>query len=351
MIGDILADSLYIKGSDNFDQSIVYDREANGSLNVSRGWLPTFYLESLRNNDVKTILAYEPFIESIDKFWPETFSPTTVWFDDLVMCMQSSLIYSGSGTSSLCITSLKKFEGGLYRAEVVPQINDRNQIKDIRLAQFEEGREYTIYLQHRGNRIRVYVEDEESPHWELMKAEQQFYEQFKQFPNAGRWPGEKDYKSYLAPDIFEPWPVLPLTGLKNVIDKKPVDTISHRLTSNLRLRSRPGTSAAIVDTLPEGSGVYVLRTGDSATIDGITAPWVYVAAQNGKQGWCFSGYLEEIKEEPNPAAAAQDALPEAQTNGEPENSGIPPAALIGGGIGIAGIAVLFVFIRRKKKKP
>jgi hypothetical protein len=347
MIGAIEADALYIKDSDNFDRSIIFTKKSDGTFESRQGWIPTFYLEAIEKNDPETILSYEPFIESVYSAWQDynMFSPTIFYFHNIAFCIRSALIYGGP--SAFFITSLTNRGNSIYQLETLPAIMSDKYIKDTRLEQFEDREKYILYIHHRKNRLRIYVEGEEFLHWELMKTEQQFNEKFEQFPNAGHWPGDKDYKSCLAPDIFEPWPVLPLTDLKNVIDKKPITTISHTLTSNLRLRTKPGTSAAVEDTLPEGSGVYVLQTGDSATIDGITAPWVYVAAQNVKQGWCFSGYLEEVREEPEPAAAAQDALPETQTDGEAENSGIPPAALIGGGIIV--IAALFALIRRKKK--
>jgi hypothetical protein len=301
------------------------------------------------------LLSYEHFITDTEKaggpIWDSgnMFEPTTFWFHDLVIATTSPYI---GGMSAFFITNLERPEANIYRAECVADVMHfySAQIAPIAARNLEDistGEKYVLYIQHNNNRVRIYLNGEEAPRWELMKVSARFIEIFGGFPYKGQWPGEQDYKSYLAPDIFEPWPALPLSDLKNVIDKKPVTTISHTLTSNLRLRAKPGTSSAVVDTLQEGSGVYMLQTGNTATIDGITAPWVYVAAQNGRQGWCFSGYLEEAGREPQapPEAAQPDAAPEAETG---EGGGVPYAALAAGAVALAGVCAALA-LRRKKK--
>jgi hypothetical protein len=344
IIALVIADDLYIEGSGSFDSDIVYKETGR---EIAGAWYPLYYIDALEKDAPDGILVHESHVPEIEKREPHrVYFAASFWFHDLVILINTPLI---QGYSAFHITHLDNHGNGIYKAQILSNIVSKFGFTGADLKNIIDMERYTLYIHHSNNRLRIYLDGEEKPQWNLFNASYEFSLLLRGFHKEGHWPGDKDYKSYLAPDIFEPWPVLPLSDLKNIIDKKPVDTISHRLTSNLRLRSRPGTSAAIVDTLPEGSGVYVLRTGDSATIDGITAPWVYVAAQNGNQGWCFSGYLEEIKEEPNPAAAAQDALPEAQTDGEAESGTIPPAALIGGGTGILVLAALFALIRRKKK--
>lgn len=70
---------------------------------------------------------------------------------------------------------------------------------------------------------------------------------------------------------------------------------THRVLENLRLREAADTNSKVVTTLPKDTEVQVLETGSTATINGITAPWVKVVSNSGYTGWCFSGYLEDIK--------------------------------------------------------
>jgi hypothetical protein len=137
-------------------------------------------------------------------------------------------------------------------------------------------------------------------------------------------------------------------------------TQSYKATANLRLRGLPATGGAIVTTIPAGGRVKVLRAGAFATIDGISAPWVYAITGEGRRGWCFSGYLEETDQEPEappmpappvraePLVAIKEAAP-AEPATASGSGGIPPAAFIGGGIGIAALAALLVVMCRKKK--
>jgi hypothetical protein len=345
-IGEVESDALYIEGSDSFSPALTYEK--NPGHDPLASWIPTFYLKSLDMDEKNYIIEAEPHIklveESSRRFWTDDFPPTRFWFNDIGIYIKSFFIF---GASVLFITQLSNYDNVMYRAEIIPSIaTSPHDVKDTRLEDFTEGQKYILYLHHNNNRLRIYVEGEQSPRWELMKADEEFIENFMKFPNRGRWPGDKDYKSYLAPDIFEPWPVLPLSELKNVIDETPITTISHRLTSNLRLRTKPGTSSAVVDTLPEGSGVYVLQTGDGATIDGISAPWVYVAAQNGKQGWCFSGYLEPVQELPQiPAESGEQA---AENPASPPPTEVSRAFIIACGAACLIALGVIVFLRRKK---
>jgi hypothetical protein len=48
--------------------------------------------------------------------------------------------------------------------------------------------------------------------------------------------------------------------------------------------------------LPAGAKVLVTETGKTETIDGITAPWVWIWTENANIfGWVFSGYLKKIQ--------------------------------------------------------
>jgi hypothetical protein len=291
-IGEVEAEALRIEGSDSFPQKILFDK--NVAADYVADWIPTYYIESLEKESPDSIPIHEPHIEeaSMNVFndrWKNHFSPTTLWFNDLVIILSSSLIYSAN--SVFYITQLKDFRNDLYKANTIVDLAPTNntRISDSRLEQFSDGDICTLYIHYRENRIRIYVDGEELYRWELMKVPDGFRKLFSKFPKTGSFPGGKDYKSYLAPDIFEPWPVLTLTEIKSIISQ-PV----FRTTSNLRLRSLPGTNGKILATIPAGETVSLKETGEKETIDNITAPWVYVRTQDGKEGWCFSGYLQPV---------------------------------------------------------
>jgi hypothetical protein len=66
-------------------------------------------------------------------------------------------------------------------------------------------------------------------------------------------------------------------------------------TVSLRVRESADTSAKIITTLTQGSKVEVLEKGKSDTINNIKGNWVKVKTEKGETGWCFDGYLEEVK--------------------------------------------------------
>lgn len=62
-------------------------------------------------------------------------------------------------------------------------------------------------------------------------------------------------------------------------------------SDNLNIRSEPNLQAQKVGLIPKGQALTLMQTGQTAHIDGITAPWVKVRLQDGTEGWCFSGYI------------------------------------------------------------
>ena len=60
----------------------------------------------------------------------------------------------------------------------------------------------------------------------------------------------------------------------------------------LRLRANANTTSDIVVTIPKNARVRLLEEGKIQIIDGIAAKWIKVETEDGKEGWCFSGYLK-----------------------------------------------------------
>ncbi|MCL2382475.1 MAG: SH3 domain-containing protein [Treponema sp.] len=133
---------------------------------------------------------------------------------------------------------------------------------------------------------------------------------------------------------------------------------THTATVRLRARDDPTTTSLIVTTLDLGAEVQILETGPTATIDGITAPWVRIQTANGFTGWSFSGYLEPIQltvqavepaEAPTAATviAVEQFVPVAQHDAA--TSSMPTwllAVIVGGAATVGGTA--FFAVKRKR---
>jgi len=126
---------------------------------------------------------------------------------------------------------------------------------------------------------------------------------------------------------------------------------THRVLENLRLRDAANTGSKVVTTLPKDAEVQVVEKGSAATINDITAPWVKVVSSTGYTGWCFSGYLEEIKIQP-PEIPAIGVEIEKQTRAEKtdaeENSKPARLWLIVVAVVMAGGVAVFLAVKRKR---
>jgi len=63
----------------------------------------------------------------------------------------------------------------------------------------------------------------------------------------------------------------------------------------LNIRADPNVRGEKVVLAGKGSPLTVLEEGKKETIDGITAPWIKVRLPDGKEGWCFAGYVAARK--------------------------------------------------------
>jgi len=68
------------------------------------------------------------------------------------------------------------------------------------------------------------------------------------------------------------------------------------VVESLRLREEPKTNGKEIQTMPKGTMVVKLDTGDEAAINYITGNWLYVQTEDETKGWCFGGYLADTKE-------------------------------------------------------
>lgn len=77
-------------------------------------------------------------------------------------------------------------------------------------------------------------------------------------------------------------------------------------TDNLKVRGNEGLNGKALFTLKKDSRIFVLEIGKKEKIDGIDSNWVKIVTdksldkdgkeiEQGKQGWCFGGYLSKYK--------------------------------------------------------
>jgi hypothetical protein len=88
-------------------------------------------------------------------------------------------------------------------------------------------------------------------------------------------------------------------GLELIPNKK------YRLTRQMYLFSEQDVSPDVNDYLKIGAVVTYLKSGELVEDQKVRMPWVYVRSEKqkkpdmgkGREGWCFSHYLEMVEDE------------------------------------------------------
>lgn len=79
-------------------------------------------------------------------------------------------------------------------------------------------------------------------------------------------------------------------------DKKVPPRVFSYINNEVKTRDRADGSGTVVGSLPFGEKVEVLmRTAETESIDGATAPWYLVRRGHGEEGWVFGAYLQGEK--------------------------------------------------------
>ncbi|MBP7096390.1 MAG: SH3 domain-containing protein [Spirochaetia bacterium] len=65
--------------------------------------------------------------------------------------------------------------------------------------------------------------------------------------------------------------------------------------AGLRIRLRASTDAFVLGSLGKDEAITILKTGETATIGGITAPWYRIKKADGLIGWAFGGYIKVVE--------------------------------------------------------
>lgn len=95
---------------------------------------------------------------------------------------------------------------------------------------------------------------------------------------------EDYYKKWFYRDELDGWEVVDdvrFTGQKYIA------------TDNLKIRAEPSLNAEKIGLIKKDDYAKILEVGEKITIDGIESAWVKVRTQDGKEGWCFAGYLTD----------------------------------------------------------
>jgi hypothetical protein len=69
----------------------------------------------------------------------------------------------------------------------------------------------------------------------------------------------------------------------------------YRLTRQMYLFPDQKVSAKANDYLKIGVVVTCIKAGEMVEDNNILSPWVCVRSEKGKEGWCFSHYLEKVE--------------------------------------------------------
>jgi hypothetical protein len=70
--------------------------------------------------------------------------------------------------------------------------------------------------------------------------------------------------------------------------------VTHVTSENLKIRTWQNLNSETVTVLKKGTKVLVQEWGNMITIDGTSAKWAHVFTSDGFEGWCFSGFLQEL---------------------------------------------------------
>ncbi len=109
-------------------------------------------------------------------------------------------------------------------------------------------------------------------------------------------------------DYYKPEPGIPA---ELVVFRNYLKYFGRLNDGGVRLRKEPSTTAEILGTYPVKTGFRILETGTrSETISGQTNVWYHVRLLDGKEGWFFGAYVQNLYDGPNGKAPPWPNVPD-----------------------------------------
>ena len=292
--GYISSDDIAIFGSACLPEPIVYAFNKVADFY----WIPSYSIDIIQTENRETIFNYE-------KGRPNSgydIGGNILWHDMVPEPIRFFInntrfgIISLSSSSFVNIQSIKYSEpyyeiiSAIHKKEF--QTNELNPISEnifhldnIPNLHGSNPAVLLLEISENNNRMRVYNGETKRIILDLVKVPLDFYDNYIQFIRTNEVPRNM----MITEEFTTGWP-----GNIKIAPPYKGERLYYTTTSNLRVRSAPDTNGEIIGTIHQGGKVLPLEHGLSATIDGIRAPWVWVRTADGKEGWCFSGYLSSI---------------------------------------------------------
>ncbi|MCL2853724.1 MAG: SH3 domain-containing protein [Defluviitaleaceae bacterium] len=329
-------------------------------------WVPSWYATVLQSMDRDTVLSEERFWREYDPwsmvdYWQEWYDRFSTMFPVNELDISNSAIVIDENIG-LSIKNIARMENGYVVTVRFARAHPTYFMGDISSWDIVRGKEFfDMILIVDGDYMDVYLESTDHRFMTFVHVDQAFLGEMKSLVKTNH--------ADLSNITF--WP----RRTDGSMDIPPPDGVSltfrasHRTTNRLRVRGEPTTGAAIVATLEIGAEVDVVEGGIEETINGITAPWVWVQTADGREGWCFSGFLETVSAsgddaetqpvmlttaavKTTPLIFAVEAPPDASAEENAQNApttGAMPLwawlAIGGGALAVAG----GVFVARRKR--
>jgi hypothetical protein len=306
-------------------------------INTALGhyWLPAYTLDIVQSRERDTIFAYEAGrsrvypVETVDYWWYEEMPvPSRVRITNTFIDIRYAAAEGGF------YSLIQKIDADGNRYHITLSIANRKwaftdqftytwNFPEIGTSRHES---LLLELNAAHNRMRIYNSETKRVIFDLVKVSSDFYEKYIEFIQTNIVPEDL----VIPPDLLAGWP-------EDIHIAPPWGGEKTRITvnTNLRLRGSPDTGGEILRTLAKGESVTVLEPGLSETIDGITAPWVWVETKDGIQGWCFSGYLGPVKVRPAVSESGgtgepvpEEAIPKSDAPSQPLGESSPEMGVI-----------------------
>jgi hypothetical protein len=278
------------------NEATIYNNVYTGSDiaigDVNEMWVPAYYCDVLIGENRNKLIEIHQGLKYVN----DISTGEMYWYDSVEADIHNgktmfynAVIKLGLDTHFF-VKNIIKTEYG-YRVDCIePTRDERFPYICFTESEFwnryKPGDAMTLFLYLDGDYLDIYVDGRDILLGNFVKVGREFIRQYQSLIKTNTcdlskitsWPRRADGSMDYPPPL----------NMSNYV-------ATHQTLDNLRLRDTANTSAKLVATLPKGTEVQVIETGPVTTIDGISAPWVRVTGGNGYTGWCFSGYLEEIK--------------------------------------------------------